>query len=80
MNICRWLLLFQEYDYEIIVNPSRLNVGTDDLSCIDNGEEPTSLEDGLLDAQIFSINVVDEHFADIIQLITTRSALVEYSL
>ena len=26
-RICRWLLLFQEYDFEIIVKPGRLNLG-----------------------------------------------------
>jgi len=24
-KICRWLLLFQEYDFEVIVKPGRLN-------------------------------------------------------
>jgi hypothetical protein len=28
-EICRWLLLFQEYDFEIIVKPGRLNIGPD---------------------------------------------------
>src|SRR5271154_1067226 len=49
-RICRWLLLFQEYDFEIIVKPLRLNAGPDHLSRIDSGEEPTSLENGLPDA------------------------------
>ena len=31
-KICRWILLFQEYDFEIIVNPGKLNAGTD--TCI----------------------------------------------
>ena len=30
--ICRWLLLFQGYDFEIIVKPGRLNVGPNHLS------------------------------------------------
>jgi len=29
--ICRWLLLFQEYDFEVIVNPRRLNARLDPL-------------------------------------------------
>ena len=49
-NICRWLLLFQEYDFEIIVKLGRLNVGPDPLSRLELGEEPNSLEDHLLDA------------------------------
>ena len=52
-KICRWLLLFQEFDFEIVVKPRRLNAGMDHPSCIDNGEEPTNIEDILPDAQLF---------------------------
>ena len=30
-KIFRWLLLFQEFDFEIIVKPGRLNSGPDHL-------------------------------------------------
>jgi hypothetical protein len=49
-RICRWILLFQEYDFEIIVKPRRMNKGLDHLSRVEHGEESTSLEDALLDA------------------------------
>ena len=49
-RICIWLLLFQEYDFEIIVKLGRLNVGPDHLSRLESGEEPTNLEDSLPDA------------------------------
>ena len=44
-RIYRWLLLFQEYDFEIIVKQGKLNAGPDHLSRIDSGEEPSNLED-----------------------------------
>ena len=59
-RICRWLLLFQEYDFEIIMKPGRLNAGPDHLSRIDSGEEPSNLDDNLLDAPLFSIQIADE--------------------
>ena len=31
-KIFRWILLFQEYDFEVIVKPGRLNEGLDHLS------------------------------------------------
>jgi hypothetical protein len=31
-RICRWLLLFQEFDFEVVVKPGRLNAGPDHLS------------------------------------------------
>jgi hypothetical protein len=37
-RICRWLLLFQEFDFEIIVKPGKLNAGPDHLSRVTNGE------------------------------------------
>jgi hypothetical protein len=48
-RICRWLIMFQEYDFEIIVKPGRMKKGPDHLSQLEHGEEPTSLEDTLPD-------------------------------
>jgi hypothetical protein len=55
-----WLLLFQEFYFELIVKPRNLNIGPDHLSRITNGEEPTNLEVNFLDAQLFSMQIVDE--------------------
>lgn len=63
-NIWTWLLLFQEYDFEIIVKQGRLNAGPDHLLRLEIGEEPTSIEDNLPDAQLFAIRFADDHFAD----------------
>ena len=48
-----WLLLFQEFNFEVVVRPGRLNVRPNHLSRIDTGEEPTGVKDDLLDAQLF---------------------------
>lgn len=45
--ICRWLLLFQEYDFEFVVKCERLKAGLDHLSRIEIGLEANSLEEGL---------------------------------
>jgi hypothetical protein len=63
--------LFQECDFEIIVKPGRVNKGPYHLSRLEHGEEPTSLEDTLLDAQMLTIRKVDGHFADIVQFLST---------
>ena len=78
-KICRCLLLFQEFGFEIIVNSGRLNVGPDHLSRIEIGEEPTNIEDGLPDAQLFRVDMADNHYAPIIQFLVTRVALEEIS-
>jgi hypothetical protein len=77
-RIYRWLLLFQEFDFEVIVKPGKLNVGPDHLSRVTNGEEPTNLEDNFPDAQLFSVQVVDEYFVDIIEYLSTGIAPQEF--
>ena len=46
-RIGKWLLLFQEYDFEIIVKPRRLNAGPDHLFSLESNEEPIDLEGSL---------------------------------
>ena len=65
-KIYQWMLLFQEFDFEIIVKPRWLNVGLDHLSRIEIGEEPTNIDDGLADARLFWVEIVDDHFYPII--------------
>jgi len=65
-RICRWFLLFQEYDFEVIMKPGKLNAEPNHFSRLESGEEGGSLDDNFLDAQLFSINMVDDHFGDII--------------
>lgn len=71
-KIYRWLLLFQEYHFEFIVKPGKLNVGPNHLSWIETGEEPNNLEEGLSDTQLFVVLVADYPFAHIIHFLTTR--------
>ena len=78
-RICRWLLLFQEYYFEINVKPRRLNACLDHLSRLESGEEPTDLEDSLPDAQLFSIHIVDDYFIDIIKYLIIVNAPADYS-
>ena len=74
------LILFQEYEFEIIFKPGRLNLGLDHLSRLESGEEPTSLDEGLPDAQLFSIQMVDDYFQDIVQYLSTGFAPFEMKI
>ena len=38
-RICRWLLLFQEFEFDVSVRLGRENVGPDHLSRLEIGEE-----------------------------------------
>jgi len=48
------------------VKTRRLNEGPDHLSHIETGEEPTNLEEALLDTQIFVLCITASRFKDII--------------
>ena len=65
-----WLLLFQEYDFEIIVKLGEPNVGLYHLSIITLGEQGASLDDTLLDSYLFRIIMVDEQLEDISYFLT----------
>ena len=57
-RICQWLLLFQEFEFEVVVRPGKLNIGPNHLSRIDTREEPTGVDDDLPHAHLFHIEVV----------------------
>jgi hypothetical protein len=48
-RIYTWLLLFQEFDFEVIVKTRKLNAGPDHLSRVTNGKETMNLEDNFPD-------------------------------
>ena len=73
-RMCRWLLLFQEFDFEIIVKSCCLNVCPNHLSRIEIGGEPTNIDEGLSDAQLFRVNVTDNYYDQIIKFLATRVA------
>ena len=68
-RICRWLRLFQEFEFEVIVRLGKLNVGPNHLSRIDTGEEPTGVEDDLPDAHLFRIEAVQEELEETAQFL-----------
>ena len=55
-----------------------LNVGPNHISRIDNGEEPTILDEGFPDVQLFTVHIGEEQFLDIIQFLATGLALEGY--
>ena len=69
-NIFRWLLLFQDFDFEVIVKLGRLNLGPNHLSRLESGEEIVNINDNLPDAQLFSIMMFDNCYKEIIHLLS----------
>jgi hypothetical protein len=61
-----------------VVKLRRMNKGLEHLSRLEHGEEPTGLDDTLLDAQLLAIRKVDDHFIEIVQFLSTGIAPCEY--
>jgi hypothetical protein len=57
-----------------------MNKGPDHLSRLEHGEEPTSLEDTLPDAQLLAIRNIDDHFTEIFHFLSTGMAPHEYTV
>jgi hypothetical protein len=72
--------LFQEFDFEVIVNIGKLNAEPDHLSRITNGEEPMNIEDKFPDAQLFLVQIANEYFTDIIQYLSRGTAPQEFNI
>jgi hypothetical protein len=58
--ICRWLLLFQEFYFEVMVKPRKHNVGPNHLSCLEYGKSGSNLDDELPDAHLFRIEAIPD--------------------
>jgi hypothetical protein len=69
-EICIWLLLFQEYDFEVIVKLGNLNSRPDHLSCILLGEHVGNLDDTLLYVHLFVVQMVDDYFTNIVHFLS----------
>jgi hypothetical protein len=50
----------------VIVKLGRLNSEHDHFSCILIGEDAINLDDSLLDAHMFAVQMVDEYFENIV--------------
>ena len=61
------------------MKPGRLNAGPDHLSHIEIEEEPTNIDDSLPDAKLFCIDIIDDHYAPIIQFLATGVAMENLS-
>lgn len=72
-RICQWSLLFQKFEFEVIVNPGKQNVGPNHLSRIHSSEVLGSINDNLPDAQLFWIEAVQDQFTDIATFLITGS-------
>lgn len=78
-RICRWLLLFQEFSFEVVVKPGKLNVGPDHLSRLESEESGGAVDDQLPDAYLFKVSAIPDYLSDIALFLTTGAFPADYS-
>ena len=61
--------------YSTYINLGRLNSILDHLSRLESGENLGNIDDSLHDAKLFVVNMFDDHYRDIIHLLTRGYAL-----
>jgi hypothetical protein len=62
-RICRWILLFQEYDFEVVVKPWEVECRARSSITHIIREDAGNLDDSLPDAQLFIVKMVDDYFS-----------------
>ncbi|MCO5552318.1 hypothetical protein L7F22_005829 [Adiantum nelumboides] len=57
-RLARWVLLLQEFEFEVIHHPGAQHAVVDYLACLDSGEPSTRIADEFPDASLFLTRVV----------------------
>lgn len=63
--------MFQEYDFKAIVKLVNINIGSNHMSRILFGEDVGNVNDGLRDAQLFCVEIMDNFFTKISYFLST---------
>jgi hypothetical protein len=79
-RICRWLLLFQEYHFEVIMKARNFNSGPDHLSHILSGEYEGNLDENLSNAHLLVIKMVDDYFVETIEFFSIGVAPPDFTV
>jgi len=66
-RIIRWLLLLQEFDFEIVIRKGKQYFMFDHLSRVRNGEPSTRVDDELPDAVLFKVDYASKEYKGIVK-------------
>jgi hypothetical protein len=78
-RIHRWLLLFQDFSFEVIIKPRRCNVGLDHLSRLESRESGGVAYDHLPSADMFWIEAIPKYIEDSVAFLNSGTCPENYS-
>ncbi|CAM6094694.1 unnamed protein product [Calypogeia fissa] len=71
-RIARWMLLLQEFNYEVVVRPGKGHANADFFSRIDGETDSSDVEDTFPDEDVFSVRVgAETWYPEMIRFLTT---------
>lgn len=79
-TICIWLLLFQEFDFEVVVKPRKNNIRPKQLCRIKSQEDGGPMDDELPNAHLFKVEVVLDQFTLITTYLMTGKVPEDYTV
>ena len=77
-RIARWVLLLQEFDFDVDVRLGKKHANADFLSRLSKEVDPTSIDDSLLDAHLFNVDVIPIEYADVLYYLKNNTFPLEY--
>ena len=78
-RIARWVLLLQEFDFDVDVRPGKKHANADFLSRLSKEVNPTSIDDSLPDAHLFNVDVIPVEYADVLYYLKNNTFPLEYT-
>ena len=78
-RIARWVLLLQEFDFDVDVRPRKKHANADFLSRLSKEVNPTSIDDSLPDAHLFNVDVIPVEYADVLYYLKNNIFPLEYT-
>ena len=78
-QIARWILLLQEFDFDVDVRPGKKHANADFLSRLSKEVSPTSIDDNLPDAHLFNVDIILAEYADVLYYLKNNTFSLEYT-
>ena len=78
-RIARWVLLLQEFNFDVDVRLGKKHANADFLSRLSKEVNPTSIDDSLPDAHLFNVDVIPVEYADVLYYLKNNTFPLEYT-